>query len=50
MEEQDYWYTHSCEFCFMETKIIFEGGIPDRIYCPHCGSSEELINELDFDE
>jgi len=30
--------------------MYFEDERPDPIYCPHCGSAVEPIDELDFDE
>jgi len=48
--EPTHWYTHNCEFCFTSTKINFDDERPERIYCPHCGTAVEDIDELDFDE
>jgi len=30
--------------------MYFEDERPDPIYCPHCGSAVEPVDELDFDE
>jgi rRNA maturation endonuclease Nob1 len=46
-------YQLECEGCFSSCEIIFEGDVPERIHCPHCGEqqeSDDRFGELDFDE
>lgn len=46
----NHWYEHDCEFCYQRTKMYFDDERPDPIYCPHCGTSVEQVDELDFND
>ncbi len=48
--EPNHWYTHNCEFCFVETRIYFIEERPPVIFCPHCGTAVDPEDELDFHE